>query len=781
MRVHLRSLLLLLALDLLFFHALLLKPDGILYSPHSDLIAEHIPAKRFLVRSFQQTGELPLWCPHLFAGSPFVHDIQVAIFYPPHLVLLLLPEEAAGPALSWLVVLHVLLAGWLMYAYASQRGLPPVPALVAGIGFMFGGRWLMHLLGGGHYIVIGLAWLPLVLLAWERAIAGKGSLWGLLASAAFALLTLGTQPQWTFYSGLFAGLWTLGAALEQKRLLRWVSCGLSIVVLTIGLTAIQLLPTLEAAGQSSRAGGVSAEGILDGGVRVLLFLVGPSLTTEPFNGAWEDRGGLGVLWLIVAVWAPLLRKGRTRYEAAVCLGLFLFAMGGAILFQFLPGFNLFRQPARMAVIATLPLSWLGAVTVNAILSPDGLTNEQIKVCRLWLIRIAVGVVILVGGFALRSWLQGAALHPSLYYVAGPFLLVAAWGGLKDRSAVVPRRTEAVRWLILLAVDLLLLNFSLPAVENADVSNSTPASVRFVVEHREMGSRVLDVDQVTKGKLAGTPLGSGSPLALIHGVDSVRGYSPLDVRRYREFLQLIADEDRPLGALDSTFTYPVIASFPLKNRTLLDLLGVRFLLLPASEKPPGEHWHAVGRDDISEAVYDFLAGGMIDLEEYVVWENEDVLPRAFVVPEAKALPERASLLETFKKTDFREVVYLEDFDEELHPRPPFSKRPEVTVLSHEPNRVRLESDGRESGFLVLSDVWYPGWKCTIDGAATPIYRANTTFRAVKLPAGVHRIEFRFEPASYSRGRVITFASLGLLVFLALIGGLIQARRGTKAVE
>src|SRR5207247_11450386 len=127
-RVHLRSLLLLLALDLVFFHALVLHPTHILYSDHSDLIAEHIPAKRFLVRSFQETGELPLWCPHMFAGSPFVHDIQVAMFYPPHLALLLLPEETVGPALSWLVVLHVLLAGWLMYGYACYRGLPPVSA-----------------------------------------------------------------------------------------------------------------------------------------------------------------------------------------------------------------------------------------------------------------------------------------------------------------------------------------------------------------------------------------------------------------------------------------------------------------------------------------------------------------------------------------------------------------------------------------------------------------------------------------------------------------------------
>src|SRR5579871_3393348 len=113
-------------LGLLFFLPLVLHPTHVLYSDYSDLLAEHIPAKRFLVRSWQETGEVPLWCPYLFAGSPFVHDIQVAAFYPLHLPLYLLPEESIGAALSWLIVLHVLLAGWTMYAYCCHRGQPPL-------------------------------------------------------------------------------------------------------------------------------------------------------------------------------------------------------------------------------------------------------------------------------------------------------------------------------------------------------------------------------------------------------------------------------------------------------------------------------------------------------------------------------------------------------------------------------------------------------------------------------------------------------------------------------
>src|SRR5437660_310628 len=193
----------------------------------------------------------------------------MAAFCPPHLRLRLLPAQHMGAALGWLIVLHVLLAGWLMYAYGCHRGLAPRPALVAAAGYMFGGRWLMHLLGGGHYILVGLAWLPLVLIGWEKAIRRRGLLWGLLAGVAFALLTLSTQPQWTFYAGIFAALWSFGVVLEEREqrraaFLRWAGYGALILVMTVGLAAIQLLPTLEAAGQSSRSGGVATAGIREG-------------------------------------------------------------------------------------------------------------------------------------------------------------------------------------------------------------------------------------------------------------------------------------------------------------------------------------------------------------------------------------------------------------------------------------------------------------------------------------------------------------------------------------
>jgi uncharacterized membrane protein YfhO len=90
-----------------------------------------------------------------------------------------------------------------------------------------------------------------------------------------------------------------------------------------------------------------------------------------------------------------------------------------------------------------------------------------------------------------------------------------------------------------------------------------------------------------------------------------------------------------------------------------------------------------------------------------------------------------------------------------------------IQSYQPNRVVIEVPAGNAGFLVLADIWYPGWICRVDGAEQPCYRANYLFRAVELTEGAHRVEFTFEPKWYRRGQWISaIALLGLLVSIGL---------------
>jgi uncharacterized membrane protein YfhO len=77
-------------------------------------------------------------------------------------------------------------------------------------------------------------------------------------------------------------------------------------------------------------------------------------------------------------------------------------------------------------------------------------------------------------------------------------------------------------------------------------------------------------------------------------------------------------------------------------------------------------------------------------------------------------------------------------------------------------------------LVLTDIYYPGWKAFLDGRRVPLERVNYLLRGVAVPAGEHRVELRYEPTSFRLGWMISLATA-----LALIGAvLFHFRRRTK---
>ena len=175
---------------------------------------------------------------------------------------------------------------------------------------MFAGKWMFHLLDAGHYILIGMAWLPLFLLLLEAAIRRGCLVRATAAGAVFALIALSTHPQWTFYAALFAAAWTLADGPGVGRagrltvgmlaaLGRWAGLGLWAAVIAGALSAGALLPTMEAAGQASRGPGVPPDEFVGEYNEIVHQLVGPS----PVVGhRWEHRAGLGVLWLAAALW-----------------------------------------------------------------------------------------------------------------------------------------------------------------------------------------------------------------------------------------------------------------------------------------------------------------------------------------------------------------------------------------------------------------------------------------------------------------------------------------------
>ena len=148
-------------LTALMFGDVLVSPRQVLSSRDNDLYLQFVPWREF---AFGQLGKgnLPLWNPHLFCGAPFLGAPQSALLYPPNWLHLVLP---VGPAVNWLIAMHIFWAGLTMYLWTRHRRLHWLACLAAGGVFMFSAVQFLHIVAGHLANLYLMPWVPLLFLA----------------------------------------------------------------------------------------------------------------------------------------------------------------------------------------------------------------------------------------------------------------------------------------------------------------------------------------------------------------------------------------------------------------------------------------------------------------------------------------------------------------------------------------------------------------------------------------------------------------------------------------
>ena len=104
---------------------------------------------------------------------------------------------------------------------------------------------------------------------------------------------------------------------------------------------------------------------------------------------------------------------------------------------------------------------------------------------------------------------------------------------------------------------------------------------------------------------------------------------------------------------------------------------------------------------------------------------------------------------------------------------------IRLVAYEPNRLKYEVNSNTGGTIVFSEIYYPGWRSSIDGQEVPHGRANYILRAMNVPAGQHEVEFSFDPVSLQVTENIAFIALGLLVLVALVMAFRKVKACRKA--
>ncbi len=367
---------------------------------NGDILHYFYPYRDYAARAFR-AGELPLWNPYIFMGAPFLANPQAAVLYPLHWPLNWLPVTKQ---IYWSAAIHTWILGfggfWLMRQLRYSIGAALATAIVlAGSGF-YGG------LIGHINQMNGAAWLPWTLLIierWRRETIHWSAAVGCLGLCV-ALMLLAGHTQ-TAYINLFGlGLWLIFPSLvslllatklsgvqrlvgghslaaisnAQQTLPWWRRLGAELGIYAGGvllggiLSLAQLLPTLELSGLGLRQGGLSYADASSFSLSLLklpytLFpsygLIDLSVTygTLGYSEFVAYIGFLGLALAAIGLW-----RGDTsiRLWAILLAGAGLFLAIGRwnpaywLLYKVVPGFDLFRTPARWMMLYTMGAAML---------------------------------------------------------------------------------------------------------------------------------------------------------------------------------------------------------------------------------------------------------------------------------------------------------------------------------------------------------------------------------------------------------------------------------------
>ena len=716
------------------------------FSPYGDVHQYYYASRTFAFGELSD-GRLPVWNPHIFSGTPCLANFQTAIFYPPNLVYLVLPMARA---ISLDLAFHVLLFGLFTFAWARNRGQNIPAAFTAGTIAMFSGALMLHVYGGHLTMIAAFAWMPLIMLAVDKLIARPTAGWTMLGVGAVALQILAGLPHVVFITFVTVALYVVMNAPACPRPLRTLPAFAMVGTIPLLLTAVQLLPALHFLtlcaphGDGSLAFATSFSFPPEN----LLMLVMPgfwgALHGTPYVGRWQIWEvfffiGIGGLFLVfMALFRAPFRKNLPLYVLAgilIVLALGRYTPVYEPVFNWVPGFSLFRVPARLLVPASLILAIIAGEGLNALYA------RPLKSILPALLFIVLAVALAAGAL----YVHGQASLPQRETTLVRIMEYLTSTRLKNRevASVTPNvRAEFIRAACTALVFAFLLGVVkrfpratalLAAAVAAEMALfAFPAKSSFHLSELQL-PRVVEAQQrLRPNRLKDHPAAINR--LFNSGALDIWGCDPLVQRRYTEFVVSVMHVNRPIWKSgDPRF---LSGGFVGRQLGLLRLAGL------------------VGAgDEVSSAPCVPLPEFSLITDATVKLKNE-VLP-AINSPDFKPATE----------------VILES-----HPNPAPTTDPAASagagsILDKSPGYYVLQFEVPTPAILLNTDAYAPGWTVTpLEPSPQQTYDvlpADYVLRAIPLAAGHHKIRLEYVPPLFPIGKIISIATLLLILAAALL--------------
>ncbi|NAY91072.1 YfhO family protein [Muricauda sp. JGD-17] len=751
------------------------------------------------------TGEESYWTNSAFGGMP---TYQLGANYPHDYIKKLDRLIRFLPRPADYLFLYLLGFYILMLSLKADFRLAVLGALAFGFS-----TYLIIILGVGHNAKAhALGYIPMVLAGIVLVFRKKYLLGFILTALAMALEINANHYQMTYYFMLLVlilGLVQLIYAIKDKKLKHFfLSVGILIlaVVLSIATNATGLLATKQYADWSTRgkseltvnpdgtpkppSTGLDKEYITQYsyGIAESLNLFAPRLfggsgsedlgkdskayeylTDQglPPNKALELSTGLPLYWGNQPIVAAPAYVGAIVFFLFV-LGLFLvkgkkkwWLLTGAILslllswgknfpaltnfmIDYFPLYNKFRAVSSIQVVLELCLPVLGILGIRRLFKSSVETKAKLHALK-WsfFITAGLGVAILL----LKGFFDFEGLRDETYsrYFGDELMTMIQ----RDREAVYINDTFRSLIYVTLAAVALWFFIKKKIGKNLFV---IVLGVLILFDLVGVDRRYVNEDDFVRQRIMNTPFRAGQIDQMIQQDPGVfRVFDPqegLNGARTSYFHKSVGGYHAAKPrALQELFDYHLYQN----NLQVLNMLNVKYVIQQDEE---GQRFPAL---------------------------NEEANGNAW-------------FLERLEPADSAndEILKLQDFESKTEAIINTKKYPQVTKLSYEvdslakidlmdyrPNYLKYKSKNANDGFAVFSEIHYPkGWNAFVDGQPQSFYKVNYVLRGIKIPAGEHDIEFKFEPEVVQTGSQIALAGC-IVLGLVIIGGVGYSLRPKKS--
>jgi len=764
-----------------------------------DIQRYYYPVWDFVHRSLSH-GLLPFWNPYSDFGAPLLANPQACVFYPFTLIFYF-TDFTWG--FNFYILLHLALASFFTFLWMKDNGVSESAALISGVAYGFNG----YLLSAINLTIslCSVAYFPLVLLCYRRAVSHKGYLWKGTTSLALLLQYLAGDPT-VFFTTIFVLLiFTFYKTAEcfisrSGRPTATFFDLIKIVGVFFGLAAFQLFLFLEFLLHSVRTHVPFSEAMMWSvrfsdlpGIFVPFFTdFNMFFLNYQLRQSWLESYYSGASVLTLALIGVFLRRkydARPLYHVllallgiALCLG--RYSLVYPLLHWGVPFFKFVRYPVRFFFLFSFAAACLAGFGVDrACEQTTRVFHQSQRAIREAVILTLLAVIVIGFAFFLTPIIRKAeSLAPTLINHLADFffdkahqtprsvtpfyefidqflfnlkrslffLALVLLGAYAALHLNVRRRIMVLFFAALVFSDLAMCSETEPLVRAAHF-RKPPAVVEVLTKDqslfRLLASPLTSEHQTYPTSLQTEAIHSelksllAPNLHLLYGIQVIFGYDSIYLNNESGIANALMKLKLPVAKKKSANDM---------SPKLLDWLNVKYALSP---KPA--LWRGFKR--IHEASYGNL------------FANETVMPRAFLVERAVVEQNREILLKKITASDFDPVkeIYLEENEAKVLSASVESRvggREDVTIKDYSLNLVKMQASVSRKPWLFFSDAYYPGWQAWVDGKLTTIYEANNAFRAIYLEPGSHEIVWKYDPPLFKLGLLITFLTCaGLLLY------------------